>query len=1216
MYFVSGYTMSNDLSKVGGNLDLNAGTGKIIMKSATVDVTTTTFTVTGNTAVTGTLDVANDFAVNTDKFKVIAASGDTSIAGTLAVAGSVEFDGTFNVKGDFSVNTDKFTVNASTGNTAVAGTFDVTALTTLKNDLKMSKVDAALTHSSSDASGGLAITSTNGYVDVEDVRFTGNQIGVSGDVDLLTLADGYVKVTAKLEVTNDVLLSEDAAVITHTAATSTTAGLTISSSNSYVDVEDVRFTDNTIGIAADPDLLTLDNADLTVSGTMTVTDDVKLSEDLAKITHTSSNSAATTGLTISSNVGFVDVEEVRFTNKKIGTNGNDDLLTLASGELTITGNVNMTGNLKLASTKFTVAASSGNTYVDGELTVNRATSLQETLEVTGETTMLADLKMSKTAAALTHTATQSGSTTGLTIRSTVGFVDVEDVRFTDNTIGISSDSDLVTLESQSVKIDGKLEVTDDLVMSETNAALTHYANASGGLTIKSTNGFIDVEDIRFTGNVIGISGDADIITLTTQSVAISGKLDSSDDFSVATTMFTVDAQTGNTAVDGTLRVTDATTLLNTLTVSNATTLQNTLDVANTFRVATNKFVVDHSSGNTAVAGTLGVTGATALASTLDVADLVTLQDNIVMMQSSSALTHSAASGGLAITSTNGYVDIEEARFTGKKIGINGDETLLTLAAGGVTVTGAMTVSDDVILTETAAVIKHTAATGATTGLKVSSDNGYVDIEDVRFTSKQIGLSTDTDLITLEDDIVTIAGHLRTADDFAVANTKFTVDAQTGNTDIEGTLAVNGSATLRSTLNVAAVSTLQDDLLLSEDAAVIKHSVAAGSTTAGLSILSEHYHVDVESVRFTDNTIGIAADPDLLTLTNAALAVAGTLTVSDDVKLSEDAAVITHTAPTTATNAGLAISSTNFHVDVEDVRFTNKQIGTTTDADLITLADNAVAVAGTLTVSDDVKLSEANAVIEHTSTDAAASLTIKSSSGYVDVESVRFTTDEIGIAADADLIKLTDQQVSVRGKLQTTDDILMSESLAALTHDAASGVGLAITSSNGYVDVESVRFTGLQMGLDGAADLITLSNANVKITGTLDTTGYIKVASTKFTVDATGNTYADGTLGVKGVSTLQDDLLLSEDAAVIKHSVAAGSTTAGLSILSEHYHVDVESVRFTDAKIGKRPTQTSSPWPTTLCRSRARSTPPGTSRWRALSSLWMPRATPTPMALSR
>ena len=154
---------------------------------------------------------------------------------------------------------------------------------------------------------------------------------------------------------------------------------------------------------------------------------------------------------------------------------------------------------------------------------------------------------------------------------------------------------------------------------------------------------------------------------------------------------------------------------------------------------------------------------------------------------------------------------------------------------------------------------------------------------------------------------------------------------------------------------------------------------------------------------------------------------GVSTLQDDLLLSEDAAVIKHTADA-STTAGLSIFSTNAHVDVESVRFTNKQIGTTTDADLITLADDAVAVAGTLTVSDDVKLSEANAVIEHTSTDAAASLTIKSSSGYVDVESVRFTTDEIGIADDADLIKLTDQQVSVRGKLQTTDDILMSECL--------------------------------------------------------------------------------------------------------------------------------------------------------------------------------------------
>ena len=100
---------------------------------------------------------------------------------------------------------------------------------------------------------------------------------------------------------------------------------------------------------------------------------------------------------------------------------------------------------------------------------------------------------------------------------------------------------------------------------------------------------------------------------------------------------------------------------------------------------------------------------------------------------------------------------------------------------------------------------------------------------------------------------------------------------------------------------------------------IKHSVAAGSTTAGLSILSEHHEVDVESCalhrcqdRHHDRRRPSALADD-------AVAVAGTLTVSDDLKLPEDAAKITHTAAAGATSAGLSITSTNYHVDVESVR---------------------------------------------------------------------------------------------------------------------------------------------------------------------------------------------------------------------------------------------------------------------------------------------------------
>ena len=41
------------------------------------------------------------------------------------------------------------------------------------------------------------------------------------------------------------------------------------------------------------------------------------------------------------------------------------------------------------------------------------------------------------------------------------------------------------------------------------------------------------------------------------------------------------------------------------------------------------------------------------------------------------------------------------------------------------------------------------------------------------------------------------------------------------------------------------------------------------------------------------------------------------------------------------------------MDVESVRFTDNQIGPTTDTDLITLSDGNVEVTGTMNVTDDV-----------------------------------------------------------------------------------------------------------------------------------------------------------------------------------------------------------------------------------------------------------------------
>ena len=59
-------------------------------------------------------------------------------------------------------------------------------------------------------------------------------------------------------------------------------------------------------------------------------------------------------------------------------------------------------------------------------------------------------------------------------------------------------------------------------------------------------------------------------------------------------------------------------------------------------------------------------------------------------------------------------------------------------------------------------------------------------------------------------------------------------------------------------------------------------------------------------------------------------------------------------------------------------------------------------------------------------------------------------------------------------LTTSGDLLMTEDAAVLTHSAASGTSLAISSTNGYVsiagatdeyvDVESVRITDAKIGV--------------------------------------------------------------------------------------------------------------------------------------------------------
>ena len=78
---------------------------------------------------TGTTNISNDMAVNTNKMTVDSATGNTVVAGTLGVTGITS------LATDLTVNTDKMTVDGATGDTVVAGTLDVTGDTAVTGTL-------------------------------------------------------------------------------------------------------------------------------------------------------------------------------------------------------------------------------------------------------------------------------------------------------------------------------------------------------------------------------------------------------------------------------------------------------------------------------------------------------------------------------------------------------------------------------------------------------------------------------------------------------------------------------------------------------------------------------------------------------------------------------------------------------------------------------------------------------------------------------------------------------------------------------------------------------------------------------------------------------------------------------------------------------------------------------------------------------------------------
>jgi len=153
--------------------------------AVTGDISGATLTTTGDANVGGDLDVTGDASVGGD----LAVTGDISGA-TLTTTGDANVGGDLDVTGDFAVNTNKFTVAAASGNTSVGGTLNVAGNTTLNGSLKFTgaeTVDAIDDGTTAQTTGGANTLSTVATVlkSAENADFTGTQVnGATGAITI------------------------------------------------------------------------------------------------------------------------------------------------------------------------------------------------------------------------------------------------------------------------------------------------------------------------------------------------------------------------------------------------------------------------------------------------------------------------------------------------------------------------------------------------------------------------------------------------------------------------------------------------------------------------------------------------------------------------------------------------------------------------------------------------------------------------------------------------------------------------------------------------------------------------------------------------------------------------------------------------------------------------------------------------------------------------
>jgi len=516
----------------------------------------------------------------------------------------------------------------------------------------------------------------------------------------------------------------------------------------------------------------------------TVTSDAFAGPLTGNVTGNASGTAATVTGAAQSNITSLGtlttltVDNVIVNGSTIGHTSDTDLITVADGIVTVAGEVSMT-TLDIGGTNITATAAELN-LIDGGATVG-TTAIADgdgliindggTMRVSTVQTLSAYLDDEITAmpnlvttAATTVGALNSGSITsgfgnidsGSSTITTTGLIsggslDIDNVLINGTTIGHTDDTDLITLADGIATVAGEVQMTTlDIGGTNVTATAAELNFVDGGATVGTTavadgDGIIhnDGGTMRVTSAATfktyftsGVSSAADDLTvgdaavnITTSSgnITIDAAANDSDiifkgtDATADITMLTLDgSDAGSASFNDKVTIGDGKLVLNSTAVTSTAAELNLLDgVSGLVKADLTKLAaVDSTAAELNI-----VDGGTSATSTTVVdADRVVLNDNGTMVQ-------------VAVTDLAAYFDDE------------------ITAMGNLVETGALNAGS---ITSGFGTINNGASAITTTGL---ISGGSLDIDNVLINGTTIGHTDDTDLLTVADGLLTVAGEI-------------------------------------------------------------------------------------------------------------------------------------------------------------------------------------------------------------------------------------------------------------------------------------------------------------------------------------------------------------------------------------------------------------------------------------------------------------------------